>query len=94
MHGSLFNRVCSLSSECFVFRLCHGRSRPLESSANHDPLTQGDGLNANHDGSSTERDVPNELCAFRNKSLSRELKQPTFFLSVHSCKHGIGQVRR
>ena len=27
-------------------------------------------------------------CVLRNKSLSRERKHPTFFLSVHRCKHG------
>ena len=29
-----------------------------------------------------------ELCLLRNKPLSRERKQPTFFLFVHSCKLG------
>ena len=53
MHGLLLSRVCSLSSAFFVFRL---------SSRKYEPLTQGDGLNPNHDGSSTERDVPNEFC--------------------------------
>ena len=41
------------------------------------------------------RDVPNEFCVLRNKSLSRERKQPTF--SVYSCKHGrrrSGRARR
>ena len=47
-----------------------------------------EGLNPNHDGFSTERDVPNEFCVLPNKSLSRERKQPAFFLSVYSCKHG------
>ena len=60
------------------------------------------GLNPNHDGSSTERDEPNEFSVLRNKFHSRErkqptFKQPTFFLSVNSCKHGrrrIDEVRR
>ena len=32
--------------------------------------------------------VANEICVLRNKSLPRERKQLTFFLSVYSCKHG------
>ena len=55
-------------------------------SCNYESLTQGNHLNPNHDGSSAERDVPNDFC-MRNKSLSRGRKQPTFFLSVNSCKH-------
>ena len=88
MHALLLNRVCSLSSELYVFRLCQGRSGPLKSSRKYEPLTHGDGLNPNHDRSSTEHDVPNEFCVLRNKPLSRERKQPTFFLSVYSCEHG------
>ena len=57
-------------------------------SCKYESLTQGNRLNPNHDGSSTERDVPNEFCVLRNRSLSRVRKQPTFFLSVYSCKHG------
>ena len=45
---------------------------PLKSSRKYVPLTQGNGLNPHHDGSNTERDVPNEFCVLRNKSLSRE----------------------
>ena len=48
-----------LSSEFLVFRLCQGAG-PLKSSRKHVPLTQGSGLNPNHDGSSTERDVPKQ----------------------------------
>ena len=36
--------------------------------------------------SNPHRDVPKEICVLRNKSLSRERTQPTFF--VFSCKHG------
>ena len=61
---------------------------PLKSSRKYEPLTQGNGLNPNHDASSAERDVPNENCVLRNKSLSRERKQLTFFLSVYSCEDG------
>ena len=60
----------------------------MKPSGTYEPLTQGDGLNPNHDGSSTERYVPNEFCVLRNEPLSRERKQPTFFLSVYSCEHG------
>ena len=38
-------------------------------SCKYEPLTQGNGLHPNHDGSSTERDVPNEFCVLRNKPL-------------------------
>ena len=65
------------------------------SSRKYEPLRPGNGLNPNHDGCSTERDVPKEFCVLRNKSFSRERKQPTFFLSVY--KHGrrrIDDVRR
>ena len=61
---------------------------PLKSSRKYERLTQGNGLSPSHDGSSTERDVPNEFCVLRNKSFSRERKQLTFFLSVYSRKHG------
>ena len=72
MYGLLLNRVCSLPSELFVFRLCQGRcGGPLKSSRKYEPLTQGNGLNPHHDGSSTERDEPNEFCVLRNKLLSR-----------------------
>ena len=74
---------CLLNVSCSA--CVRERAGPLKSSRKYEPLTQGDGLNPNHDGSSTERDVPNEFCALRNKSLSRERKQATFFLSVHSC---------
>ena len=55
------------------------------------------GLNPKYDVFSTERDEPNEFIVLRNKFQSRERKQPTFFVSVHSCKHGrrrIDEVRR
>ena len=58
-------------------RLYQGRSRD---SRKYEPLTQGDGLNPNHDGSSEERDVLNEFCVLRNKPLSRDRKQPTLSL--------------
>ena len=61
----------------------------------YEPLTRGDGLNPNHDGFST--DLQNEFCVLSNKSLSRERKQPTFFLFLCSCKNGwrkIDEVRR
>ena len=63
-----------------MFRLCQGRSTgPSKSGRKYEPLTQGNGLNPNHDLSSTERDVPNDFCVLRNKSLSRKRKQPTLF---------------
>ena len=49
----------------------------MKSGRKYVPLTQGNGLNPNHDGSSTERDVPHELGVLRNKSISRERKQLT-----------------
>ena len=55
-------------------------------SCKYEPLTQGNGLNPNHDGSSMERDVPNDVCVLRNKPLSRERKQHAWFF--YSCKHG------
>ena len=96
-HAWFAVETCVLSSELFVFRLCQGMNRAFEVLSQIRPLTQGNGLNPNHDGSSTERDVPNEFCVLRNKSLSRERKQPTFFLFVYACKHGqrrSGEVRR
>ena len=34
------------------------------------------------------------FCVLRNKSLSRERKQPTIFLSVYSCKHAEEELTR
>ena len=78
MHGLQLNRVCCLLN--FSCSACvREEAGPLKSSRKYEPLTQGNGLNPNHDGSSTEGDVPNEFCVLRNKPLSRERKQPTFF---------------
>ena len=60
----------------------------MKSSRKYVPLTQGNGLNPNHDRSSTERDVPHEFGFLRNKLNSRGRKQLTFFLYVYSCNHG------
>ena len=62
-----------------------------------EPLTQGNGLNPNHDGSRTERDAPKQSSRVRVqctlifacctiKGIVYLL--PTHFLSVHPCKHG------
>ena len=45
----------------FSFSACvREGAKPLKSSRKYEPLTQGNGLNPNHDGSSTERDVPKQ----------------------------------
>ena len=60
-----------------VLRLCQGRAGPLKSSRKYEPLTQGNGLNPNYDGSSTERDEPKQ---------SSHVKHAFRSLSALDCK--------
>ena len=52
---TIVGACCLLNCSCSAY--VREGAGPLKSSLKFEPLTQGNGLNPNHDGSSTERDA-------------------------------------